>query len=79
MIIHKEKKGAVDKVIRFRHINILFLLCAAILATRIRKSPGVTGIKINNVEYLMSQFADGTSVYLDGSRESFENVINNIN
>ena len=27
------------------------------------------------MEYLISQFADDTSIYLDGSRESFENVI----
>ena len=27
------------------------------------------------MEYLTSQFADDTSIYLDGSRESFENVI----
>ena len=30
---------------------IFFLLCAEILAMRIRKSPGVTGIKIKDVEY----------------------------
>ena len=33
------------------------------------------GIKIKDVEYLISQFADDTSIYLDGSRKSFENVI----
>ena len=27
------------------------------------------------MEYLISQFADDTSIYLHGSRESFENVI----
>ena len=27
------------------------------------------------MEYLISQFADDKSIYLDGSRESFENVI----
>ena len=46
---------------------------------RIRKSPGVTGIKIKDMEYLISQFADDTSIYLDGRRESFENVIKILN
>ena len=40
-------------------------MCAEILAIRIRKSPGVTGIKIKDVEYLISQFAGDTSIYLD--------------
>ena len=53
----------------------IYLLCAEILAIRISQSSSVTGIKIKDVEYLISQFADDTSVYLDGSRESFENVI----
>ena len=51
------------------------LLCAEILAIRIHQSSGVTGIKIKDVEYLILQFADDASIYLDGSRESFENVI----
>ena len=53
----------------------IYLLCAEIVALRIRQSSGVTGIKIKDVEYLLSQFADDTSIYLDDSRESFENVI----
>ena len=53
----------------------IYLLCAEILAIRIRQSSGVTRIKIKDVEYLISQFADDTSIYLDVSRESFENVI----
>ena len=53
----------------------IYVLCARILAVRIRQSSGVNGIKIKDVEYLISQFADDTSIYLDGSRESFENVI----
>ena len=47
----------------------IYLLCAEILAIRIRQSSGVTGIKIKDVEYLISQIADDTSIYLDGSRE----------
>ena len=53
----------------------IYMLSARILAIRIRQSSGVNGIKIKDVEYLISQFADDTSIYLDGSRESFENVI----
>ena len=42
----------------------IHILCAEILAIRIRQSSGVTGIKIKHVEYLISQSADDTSIHL---------------
>ena len=42
----------------------IYLLCAEILAIRIRQISGVTGIKRKMVEYLISQFADDTSIHL---------------
>ena len=53
----------------------LFLLCAEVLAQTIRENDRIKGIQLNNEEALLSQFADDTALYLDGSQESFENCI----
>ena len=48
----------------------LFILSAEVLATAIRKNTNITGISVNNVEIKLSQYADDTTLLLDGSRES---------
>ena len=48
----------------------LFILCAEILAILLRNNPNIKGIKINGIEYIVSQYADDTSLTLDGSQES---------
>ena len=53
----------------------LFLLCAEVLAQTIRENEQIKGIQLNNEEALLSQFADDTALYLDGSKESFETCI----
>ena len=53
----------------------LFLLCAEVLAQTIRENESIKGIQLGNEEALLSQFADDTALYLDGSQESFENCI----
>ena len=53
----------------------LFLLCVEILAQAFREHDQIKGIKIEDNEALLSQFADDTALYLDGSKESFENCI----
>ena len=53
----------------------LFVICAEILATLIRRHGGIKGIKIGNVEFLISQYADDTSFILDGSLESLDNCM----
>ena len=53
----------------------LFILCAEILAILIRKNENIKGIKINVCEYILSQYADDTSLFLDGSKESLQNTI----
>ena len=52
----------------------LFVICDEILATLIRRHGGIKGIKIGNVEFLISQYADDTSI-LDGSLESLDNCM----
>ena len=53
----------------------LFLLCSEILAHIIRVKKDIKGYKINNVEVKISLFADDTTLFLDGSKESFEKCI----
>ena len=48
----------------------LFILSAEVLATAIRKNTNIKGISVNNVEIKLSQYADDTTLILDGSRES---------
>ena len=45
----------------------LFILCAEILAIKIRNNKNIKGIVIDNHEYKLSQYADDTSLLLDGS------------
>ena len=48
----------------------LFVLSAEVLATAIRETTNIKGISVNNVEIKLSQYADDTTLILDGSRES---------
>ena len=50
----------------------LFLLCAEILAIKLRIKKNIQGINIGNKMFLITQFADDTSVFLDGSKMSLE-------
>ena len=54
----------------------LFIVCAEILAALIRNNENIKGIKIGNAEVLISQYADDTSIILDGSKKSLENCLN---
>ena len=56
----------------------LFVLCAEILAAKIRSNKYIKGIKINNTEIKLSQYADDTSAYLDGSQTSLEETLNEL-
>ena len=48
----------------------LFILCAEILGNAVRTDNGVRGIKILNTECKLSQYADDTTLILDGSQSS---------
>ena len=52
-----------------------FILCAEILAIKIKNNKG---IKINNKEFSLTQCADDTSVILDGSVESLNETLNEL-
>ena len=53
----------------------IFILCVEVLGIMIRKSEGVKGIKINNVEFKLSQYADETQMFLDGSEASLKSKL----
>ena len=53
----------------------IFLLCAEILGQMVRKNENIKGIKINNKEYKISQYADDTELLLDGSEKSLRNTL----
>ena len=53
----------------------LFILCAEILSIRLRNNKNIKGIKIDNVELKFSQYADDASAFLDGSKTSLEETL----
>ena len=57
----------------------LFILCAEILAIKIRNyEKKIKGIKINNIDFKLVQFADDTTIILDGSENSLTETLNEL-
>ena len=50
----------------------LFILCAEVLACRIRENNVIKGINISDNEIKISQFADDTSLVLEGDENSYD-------
>ena len=48
----------------------IFILCAEILNIKLKNNKNIKGIHINSKEYIISQFADDTTLFLDGSDKS---------
>ena len=53
----------------------LFMLCAEILAALIRNNKDIKGIKVINTTFVISQYADDTTLILDGSKTSLETCL----
>lgn len=53
----------------------LFILCAEILSMLLKQNNDINGINIDNIEFLVSQYADDTSLLLDGSERSLRNTM----
>jgi exonuclease III len=53
----------------------LYLICAEVLSLMIRKNVNIKGINIKGKECLLSQFADDTTLCLDGSEKSFNETM----
>ena len=54
----------------------ILLLCAEILSRLFKANKDIKGIKIEGTEYLLSQFADDTTVLLDGTENSLNEALN---
>ena len=52
----------------------LYLLMAEIMANKLRNHPGIKGITIGQIEYLLSKFTDDTDLYLSYDQETITNV-----
>ena len=53
----------------------IFILCAEILGQMLRNNKNLKGININNREFLLSQYADDTQIFLDGSEKSLREAL----
>ena len=49
----------------------LFILSAEILGNNVKKNKKINGIIIEYTKFKISQYADDTTIFLNGSRESF--------
>ena len=56
----------------------LFLLPVELLCLLIKHNPNIKGIKINGLEIKLVQFADDTSLVLDGSALSLQSALNTL-
>ena len=58
--------------------SYLFLLSAQILYLMIFYNCNINGISIGHQQYKISQFADDTTLFLDGTRSSLEAALNTL-
>lgn len=57
----------------------LYLICAEVLSLMIRRNSNIKGINVKGKEALLSQFADDTTLFLDGSERSLRAAIQTLN
>ena len=53
----------------------IFILCAEVLANKIRENKDIKGITVCGNEIKISQYADHTTMILDGSKKSFASAL----
>ena len=56
----------------------LFLIGAEILSRLIQINPNIIGTKVENMEFKLTQFADDTTLILDGSQHSLQSALNTL-
>ena len=50
----------------------IFILCEEILSLMVKSNNDIKGIKVDGVEFHLTQFADDTTIFLDGSENSLK-------
>ena len=58
------------------YFSVCFIFCAEILGKMERDSKNISGIKINEKEFRLSQYADDTQIFLDGTEKSLKETLN---
>lgn len=53
----------------------LFLISAEVMGIMIRSNTNIKGISIENTEYILSQYADDTQLFLDSSEKTLNEVL----
>ena len=53
----------------------LYLICAEIMSLILRSNNNIKGMKLRNEEILLSLFADDTTLFLDGTENTFKKAI----
>ena len=53
----------------------IFIICSEFLSNKVRNNISIKGIHINQSEHKISQYADDTSVFLDGSEKSLNEML----
>ena len=56
----------------------LFILSAEVLGKAIRDNTSIKGITVNNTEIILSQYADDTTLILNGNQDSLSTVLSTI-
>ena len=54
--------------------SFIFLLCAELMATMLRQNKKIHGIPINDIMYLLGQYADDMDVYIKAKKSSFQEL-----
>ena len=57
---------------------LLFILAVEFLAAALKENPNIKGIEIDNTEYLISQFADDTTMLLNDDEKTFQAVVDTL-
>ena len=56
----------------------MFIICAQVMLLLILNNTSIKGISVNGVEQIITQFADDTTLILDGSKESLVAALNTL-
>ena len=56
----------------------IFILCVEVLTKMLRNNKEIRGIQLNETEFKLSQYADDTQIFLDGSEKSMKQLMSTL-